>query len=368
MTKQNKRNALPNKANNNQAKNVNRNSAKSIMALRSVSAPVSYSGLINNQEPRFSAYQGGLRVRHSEYVGDLVSTGTSLFSLSGAYPINPGLTGTFSWLSNVAANFEWYRFEKLKFYTRTLLPTSTAGGIYMSIDYDSYDDVILSKAAFMASPSAGSGPIWASVCVEFDARNADAYKKRLIRVLSGSSVTAPNSYDAGRMFVAFDNYSGATPGDLMVEYDVVLFTPQIGPNDSVADSERLSISLTQPGLTSALVSSAGNYDIAEIVTSTTANTGKLMFKTPGQYLIDWAYAAASAAGTATPTWSIVSGSGVVSSLNGSIDATAAQPYGTSQAIVNIYEGQTVVQMVLAAALTTLSYNTVRIAKYGYANA
>lgn len=364
MTKLNKNKNNKNKQNTPQRQNA-KPRPRPNMVIRPVNAPVAYSATLGGSLPSFSGYQGGLRIRHSEYVGNLASTGTSLFSIAGQYPINPGMVSTFSWLSQIAANFEWYRFEKLRFYTRTLLPTSTTGGIYMTIDYDPADPAFLSKAAFMASPSAASGPLWSPLSVEFDQRNADAYKKRLVRILNDGVQTQSSVYDAGNLFVAYDNFSGSGVGDLMVEYDVVLYTPQANPNQALSDSTSILASITGAGLTNALVSQAGNRDLAQIVVDTTSLRGSLNFTEVGQYMITWALGGETAGAQVVPTWSISSGSGVISALEDSINAIEDFPDGLYMAAVNIYETNTVVRFLISAGIEGLLHNHIRISKYAY---
>lgn len=92
--------------------------------------------------------KGEMCISHSEYIGELVSSGTTGTSnfVSQNYGINPGNPGTFPWLSAIAINFQDYRFKKLIFEYRPLVSESTSttaatltsmGSIIMSTQYDS---------------------------------------------------------------------------------------------------------------------------------------------------------------------------------------------------------------------------------------
>lgn len=91
--------------------------------------------------------KGEMIIEHTEYIGDLISSnvnGTSNFT-SQYYELNPGNPVTFPWLSDVAINFQDYRFEKLVFEVRPLVSESTSttsatltsmGSVVMATQYD----------------------------------------------------------------------------------------------------------------------------------------------------------------------------------------------------------------------------------------
>lgn len=89
---------------------------------------------------------GDIFFNHTEFVGNVSVTGgvnnVSVFA-NTSYPINPGLSSTFPWLSQLAQNFILYEFQGLIFEYR---PTSgeygsatgnTLGKITMATQYDS---------------------------------------------------------------------------------------------------------------------------------------------------------------------------------------------------------------------------------------
>lgn len=92
--------------------------------------------------------KGEMRICHSEYIGELVSSGTTGTSnfVSQSYAINPANSGTFPWLSSTAINFQDYKFIKLVFEYRPLVSESTStsaatltsmGSVILATQYDS---------------------------------------------------------------------------------------------------------------------------------------------------------------------------------------------------------------------------------------
>jgi hypothetical protein len=58
-------------------------------------------------------------VRHKEYLGEILSSQT--FSVQQSYPLNPGISTTFPWLSGIAVRFQEYKIKGLVFH---YIPTS----------------------------------------------------------------------------------------------------------------------------------------------------------------------------------------------------------------------------------------------------
>lgn len=89
--------------------------------------------------PSFGDVTDGIRIRHVEYLSDIVST--TVFNTQ-TLPLNPGLPRTFPWLSKIAANFEEYKFNGLVIYLNTTSgsavgSTNTALGLWGAVtQYD----------------------------------------------------------------------------------------------------------------------------------------------------------------------------------------------------------------------------------------
>lgn len=98
-----------------------------------------YNLLANgNQIPKFSETRQTNIVCHREYIGDI--TGTAAFT-NRVFPLNPGMSNTFPWLSSIAENYQEYKFHGLIFEFRPLITdfvTSGAPGVVvMATNYNS---------------------------------------------------------------------------------------------------------------------------------------------------------------------------------------------------------------------------------------
>lgn len=140
--------------------------------------------------------------------------------------INAGNAALFPWLSLIAANFEFYHFEKLELVIRAVRPTTTPGKYYLAIDYDSRDAAITTINSLMNFAGAVSAPIWVPETVLKVEQKAPKY------VLTGA---APINTDIRLYNVGNFNYAAQSAGmvvgaDVMFEvtcrYRVRLISPK----------------------------------------------------------------------------------------------------------------------------------------------
>jgi len=89
-----------------------------------------YNVLVNgSQVPQFDTTRATNVVCHREYLGDII--GTTSFN-NTQYPLNPGISQTFPWLSSIAANYQEFKFHGIIFEFRPLITdyvTSGAPGV-----------------------------------------------------------------------------------------------------------------------------------------------------------------------------------------------------------------------------------------------
>lgn len=83
---------------------------------------------------------GDITISHREFIGNISADTVNSFQ-NRSFAINPGLSGTFPFLSQIAQNFTLYQFEGLIFeFVSTSGETSTAsnalGKVIMAVDYD----------------------------------------------------------------------------------------------------------------------------------------------------------------------------------------------------------------------------------------
>lgn len=226
-----------NKKNNNPKKS--RNSRNGItgknVTSKYVSAPVSRSKVVRN-----NGFNGrSFRVSHSELIMDMVAPGFSKFDVT-KLEINPGLYGTFPWLSGIAPRFETYKFLKLTFEFITSVGTQTSGRILIAPDYDPDDDDSSEDKTIISSFDDSKGfPPWKDTRVTCKPKNLQSRKGLLVRT---TSVTEKIIHDALQLNVCYSGFTTGleTPvGELWVHYTIDFLTPQLQP-DTIVDTRQYS--------------------------------------------------------------------------------------------------------------------------------
>lgn len=238
-----------------------------------VAAPVATTRIVKTGNPNVSSSGRSVRIRHREFVQDLTAANSSFAAYLLA--INPGVTSTFPWLSSQAIRYESYLFHKLHFIYEPMVSTSTNGSLMLAVDFDAADSVPANKTAMMANQSAVRTSVWNSVT--YKAREANLAKFGVQRYTRGNNRptgTDVKTYDIGNLIYAWvgSPTSQTTLGELYVEYDVELFTPQIDSSTTVAN---------QPSQTTVL---SFNNGVAQLVALITGSNSPLMWildGTPG---------------------------------------------------------------------------------------
>jgi hypothetical protein len=192
-----------------------------------------------------SAREGGVIVRHREYLGDISATVN--FNLT-SYPLNPGMADTFPWLSGVATSFEQYKFrgvvfEFISLSSDAILSASTSsalGAVIMATEYNSLNDNFINKAQ-MENHEFGN-----SRKPSLNFMHPVECKKSLTSVdllyVRGGAIPAGADirlYDLGKTEIATVGMQAASgvAGELWVTYEVELYKPQL--NDNVIPDSQL---------------------------------------------------------------------------------------------------------------------------------
>jgi len=90
------------------------------------SAPVAKSRTVKTNKPKIKTLSNGdCVITHREYVADILAgaNNPSAFNVT-TFPVNPGQSSSFQWLSRIAANYESYQFQSLSAEYETEAPTS----------------------------------------------------------------------------------------------------------------------------------------------------------------------------------------------------------------------------------------------------
>lgn len=198
------------------------------------SGQVRQNTLINDaQIPMFSSSKNEVRIRHREFLCDIISSPTiGAFKLQ-AFAINPGLVASFPWLANVCSStFQQYRINGMVFEYRSmsadaLNSTNTAlGQVIMATDYDSKDSLFTSKqqmenTEFGVSCKPSSCMIHGIEC----ARNQTSVSELYVRAFAVPTGADPRLYDMGNFQIATNGCQAASVnlGELWVSYDISFF-------------------------------------------------------------------------------------------------------------------------------------------------
>lgn len=316
-----------------------------------------YNTQVSSSQPKFYPTRDGMRVVHREYVGD-VGVNTVGFGIVNILQLNPGLLSCGQWLSQIAGNFECYEFHKLRYVYQAAVPTSTAGTLFMAIDYDAADPAPATKNELMSNPSAISCSIWASTQLDYDCSKTKYMSNRFTRISSVSGDI--KTYDAGNLYFAIEGAATSSPGNIYVEYDISLRLPQIPSNLEFAQS----LKITNAG-TVALSNLNDGYNGNTLILNSlvgTATSGEWVCPTPGEYLLSFAIGG-TAAGAVTPLWTVSSGTASITDIGyAAISATANT--GIYEAILLVADAGAVISLALGA-LSTIANSQMRVAKYGY---
>lgn len=182
------------------------------------------------------APSGGTIIRHTEYLGDIItSTTPGAFSLA-SYPLNPAEEATHPWLAQIAANYEEYEYEGLLFQFRStsadaLNSTNTAlGTVMMATNYDAADPLFGSKAEMLNYEfSCSSKPSDSLLHMVECARDQTVLGHRYTRPGLPPAGTDIRFFDLGNFQIATTGFqgSGVNIGELHCTYQVRLLKPKL---------------------------------------------------------------------------------------------------------------------------------------------
>lgn len=245
---------------------------------------VSFSQHQGSQAPQLSGTgsRGGdlrVRIRHREYIAE--ATGSAAYAAT-AYSVNPGVGTTFPWLSQMAGLFESYLFNSLKFQYRTEAATSAAGKALLSVDWDAADATPTSKILQLQERTKADDAVWQNFDLPCDVADLRKNGQRYIRTGSLAANLDIKTYDVGTFVFGTQGSTGAI-GELWVEYDVELITPNSSANPSAGSAAKIvgatSISTAQIFGTNPTITQANNLPI-----TVSANT--ITFNATGSFLIE----------------------------------------------------------------------------------
>jgi len=225
---------MPNKKNNQKAQKSRKQSMPGNRQGASTVAPVALATSMRNTGPMLhERNRKRERIHHCELVTTV--SGSTAYTVT-PYPLNPGLPGTFPWLSEIAQRWEQYHFRKLKFYYVTRSGTDRVGSIILAPDYDASDSAPSSEVEITAYSGAVEDAVWKNIeCPLVEEDMFPLGPRKFVRdgILAGDIKT----YDVSTFYVAtLEEADTSQIGKLWVEYDVEFFVPQLSPSSDSGPS------------------------------------------------------------------------------------------------------------------------------------
>lgn len=248
-----------------------------------------YASAQRSALPVINSSQNTSRVVHRELIANIV--GSATFSVPFSFPLNPGMSQTFPWLSVIAQQWEQYRFNSLRFcyYTRT--GTTTIGSLQLIADYDAADSAPLSEFIASSYQDVVEDAPWKDIFCELKSSSLHAMgPRKYIRTGPLAANLDIKTYDSGTMFVGTTDASGSPPwGKLWVEYDVTFSVPQIS---LVGPSSNTYLHATANVPTSSSILPTPTVVSGTLPVSVVAST--ITFPSPGVYLVNYTVQATTA--------------------------------------------------------------------------
>lgn len=194
---------------------------------KSLEVPVAQGRVRSARKPCLEGMSNGdIVISHREYIQDVA--GSVAFAAT-VCNVNPGIPGTFPWLSAIAQRYESYIFENLVFEFETQSPTSATGTVLIALDYDASDAPPVDKVSALAYRSSVRSPPWADcthISLQEDLRKHKTYFVRTSPLLANQDIKL---YDVANAYLCTQGQaSTAAIGELYVSYRVRLMTPQFG--------------------------------------------------------------------------------------------------------------------------------------------
>lgn len=286
---------------------------------------VSSNTLVNpNNPPILSNTRSATRTQHREFICDIYST--TAFTVQ-SFSINPGLAGTFPWLSAVAQCYEQYRLHGLVFeYKSTsavaLNSTNTAlGTVIMATEYDSTKPVFADKRSMENYVYSTSSPPSVSAMHPVEcARQVNVLDDLYVRSAAPSTSADLRFTDLGIFQIATVGMQlgGVIIGELWCTFDVELIKPRLPTSiSSIAPAHYIYDNSNWPGTAGAAPTSSNLFGTAPLQTFTLRGTGVspialngnlISFTAPGNYFL-YMYFSGTSATLGTFSFAVQTGSG-----------------------------------------------------------
>lgn len=247
---------------------------------------------------------GRVIIRHAEYLEDIPSATTFILA---TYPLNPGMSQTFPWLSRIAQNFEEWLPRGIFFEFKTTssdmivtgATTPALGQISMATQYNSLDSDFTNNVQLLNYENASTCKPSQNLRHYVECKRSQTVMDEMY-IRTGPPPTNGDLrlYDLGKTSVSASNMqtNGQMMGQLWISYEIELRKPKI-PNEQVIGlSAHWSLSPGLPGInytspfgdntqTGIFPLPGSSWPLSTLVGSLTRGYCQMNGVDPGQYLV-----------------------------------------------------------------------------------
>jgi len=324
--------------------------------------PLARTGQRVNVPARISSVGNNITVAHRELIQIAVSNIN--YTNSASLAINPGLPDIFPWLSRLARCYEQYSFRKLKFTFEPSCPATTAGAIYMAVDFDASDPLPATEGDIASYAGSVSSQTYSRAVLDCPSdRMLGLSPIKYIRHYALPANQDNKTYDVGQFIFGSAGCvgDGARLGTLWVEYVVNLITPGVATDDTEDDSARAE-NIT--GGVSNIVpwGSASKSGLIQGIQNPIRDVigNYFQFNDPGQYKIDTNHVGTVFTGGAP---AFTPADCTVTRIAGLVDAAGTHLWESW--IVDVLKPLASFTTSFAAVATTLTRSDYRLSPYKY---
>jgi hypothetical protein len=185
-----------------------------------ISAPTAFGQRMQMVKPKFSG--GRTIIKHSEYIQDINGT-TGAFAIQASIPCNPGLVGSFPWLSQIAGAYQKYIIKNLEFRFETSSSANQTGDLMLSPVFNEQDGAPDTKADCLQNECTTKCVPWMSLGCRIPTKYLKVYNEYYIRTTTINDV---KTYDPFILYVGCQANTVTTSiGELYVDYEIELINP-----------------------------------------------------------------------------------------------------------------------------------------------
>jgi len=220
-----------------------------------------------------------LVVSHVEYYGTISASATT-FTLQKTITTNPGLNTSFPWLSQIATNYDKYKFRNLYMEYIPSCPTTTSGTIYFAFDPNALDlgpvetgDMLQYKVNIQGSPF-----LVHKMVVPGEILNTKLYTRTVAQALPSN--VDYKTYDLGLFYVVTDaTAASGSLGSIKIGYTCEFFDAQPRSDAYVGGT------LVCTGVSGTCFATTNLNTVPTIMNVATGNDNTLVFNAVGTYKV-----------------------------------------------------------------------------------